>query len=64
MGLSQRNTMQLLGYIFFTLTAIFYYYPIVHRLRQALNTPPPKQFKGIRFTVSAEMDRGLVDHKK
>ncbi|WP_460972650.1 hypothetical protein [Spirosoma migulaei] len=56
--------MQLLGYIFFTLTAIFYYYPIVHRLRQALNTPPPKQFKGIRFTVSAEMDRGLVDHKK
>ncbi|QDK81586.1 hypothetical protein EXU85_24430 [Spirosoma sp. KCTC 42546] len=40
------------------------YYPGVLRLQQALNTPPPERFKGIRFTVSAEVDRWLVAHKK
>jgi len=40
------------------------FYPSIIKLKQALNTPPPERFKGIRFTITAEVDRRLVEHKK
>lgn len=37
--------------------------PNVIRLKQALSTPPPEQFKGVRFDAAIEVDRWLAAHK-
>lgn len=40
------------------------FYSSVFKLKQALTTPPPERFKGIRFTVTATVDRWLAENKK
>jgi hypothetical protein len=39
------------------------YYPTVVKLKQALNTTPPEQFKGVHFTATDVVDEWLKKHK-
>lgn len=42
----------------------FDFYPSIVRLKQALETTPPEQFKGVRFSIAGEVDRWLRSHRK
>ncbi|MEZ0611703.1 hypothetical protein ACAW74_24545 [Fibrella sp. WM1] len=40
------------------------FYPTVQRLRAALSTTPPEQFKDVRFDITSVVDNWLANHKK
>lgn len=40
------------------------FYPTVQRLRAALNTTPPAQFKDVRFNITSVVDNWLANHKQ
>ncbi|GAB4013096.1 hypothetical protein GCM10028808_31070 [Spirosoma migulaei] len=40
------------------------FYPNVVRLKQALDTPPPERFKGVRFSITGVVNTWLKEHKK
>jgi hypothetical protein len=40
------------------------FFPAVQKLLQALQTPPPERFKGVRFNVTGKVARWLRTHKK